>query len=131
MTESGLPTTSLSRSKISKPKRINSSPAGASPIAADGGFGPMDYEVFEDEVGGDQGGGTDKDVNTDRNEGFGEEFDDFEAGTEGEEFGDFDEGFQQSAVPDEQPAEIEAHEPSVHTLTLSTSSFVSKIMMSS
>lgn len=52
-----------------------SSSIGQSPIAEDGGFGPMDYESSK---------GTDEEVMDDS------EFNDFENGAEKDDFGDFD-----------------------------------------
>lgn len=47
------------------------------------------------------------DTAADADEGSGDDFDNFEAGTEDEDFGDFDEGFQQTSVHDEIPEEPE------------------------
>ena len=85
------------------------STTGTSPIAADGGFGPMDYEDNEEddnddnEVGRGLKGKTevlnpDADPHASSPEGnegsMGDEFDDFEEGAAVNDFGDFDNGSQ-------------------------------------
>ena len=109
MTESGLPT-SVNRSDHIK--RIG----GVSPIAADGGFGPMDVDESEEETTGSDGDDLDEATEADADEGFGEDFDEFEAGAADEDFGDFDEGFQQPSIPDgdldqTQPSTLPVHSP--------------------
>lgn len=121
--------TESDRSKLSKPKRTNPPLEGASPIAADGGFGPMDYEESEDESGESKHDEAGNDTRADADEGFGDDFDDFEAGAENEDFGDFDEGFEQPSVSDEETAETDPPAPSVQSLPPWTSPFVSKIHM--
>ena len=120
------PMTESDRSKLSKSKRTKPPIADASPIAADGGFGPMSYDKSEDESveskQDDAGNGTEADAG----EGFGDDFDDFEAGAENEDFGDFDEGFEQPPVLDEEPAETDTPAPSGQSLPPPTSHFVSK-----
>ena len=96
MTKSGLPT-SLSRSQASNPKRTISLTESASPIAADGGFGPMNDEQSEDERSDSIDEDTEPNAEINTSEGIGDDFDDFEAGAEDDDFGDFDEGFQQSS----------------------------------
>ena len=126
MTQSGLPT-SVNRSKNSESKSRQSIVDGASPIAADGGFGPMSYDDSEGEsVVSDEGDAADT-VEVDDDEDFGEDFDNFEAGAEDEDFGDFDEGFQQASIPEEQPDEIEPYTPPVQTLPPSLTPYVSVI----
>lgn len=123
------PMTESDRSKLSKPKRTKPQVEGASPIAADGGFGPMDYEESEDEsVESEYDEAGDK-PKADADEGVGDDFDDFEAGAENEDFGDFDEGFEQPSISDEETAETDPPVPSVQSLPPWTSSFVSKIPM--
>lgn len=96
LTESGLPTSSFNRSTLSMTIPRPPLMRGNSPIAADGGFGPMNYEDSEGEA-------PDSDVNTDADneieEGFGEDFDDFEAGAVDEDFGDFNEEFEKPPSP--------------------------------
>lgn len=119
--------TELDRSTLSKSKRTKFPIEGASPIAADGGFGPMDYEESEDgsiESKHDEAG---SDTEAGAGEGFGDDFDDFEAGAEIEDFGDFDEGFEQHPVSEEEPVETDSHAHSAQALPPSTSPFVSKI----
>jgi len=102
LTESGLPTSSQSRSTISAPKRRKQS-LGGSPIAADGGFGPMNYEESDEsnvETADDRPDASDEEAEA----GFGDDFDDFEAGAEGEDFGEFNDGFQE---PEESQMEAE------------------------
>ncbi|CAD6571512.1 MAG: hypothetical protein ASARMPRED_004620 [Alectoria sarmentosa] len=115
------------RSKLSKPKRTNLPIEGASPIAADGGFGPMDYEESEDESVESKHDEADNDTEADAGEGFGDDFDDFEAGAENDDFGDFDEGFEQFSMSDKEPAETDLPAPSVQPLPPSTSPFVNSL----
>jgi hypothetical protein len=127
LTESDLPTSSLSRSTISAPKRRKQS-LGGSPIAADGGFGPMDYEESDesdDETANDTHDAKDEEAEEaeEAEEGFGDDFDDFEAGAEGEDFGEFDDGFREPEQPQgkaEQPVEPD---------TSSLSPFVSRFII--
>ena len=74
---------------------------GTSPIAADGGFGPMNYDEDEDGSEDDVTEAADDHLQgqSEAEEGFGDDFDDFEAGAGDEDFGDFDEGFEQSPEP--------------------------------
>ena len=58
-------------------------------------------------------------------EGFGDDFDDFEAGAENEDFGDFDDGFQQPADSDEELEETESLARPIQSIPLFTSPFVS------
>ena len=121
--------TESDRSKLPKPKRIKTPLEGASPIAADGGFGPMDYEESEDESGESKHDEAGNDTRADADEGFGDDFDDFEAGAENEDFGDFDEDFEQSSISDEETAETDPPATSVQSLPPWTSPFVSNIPM--
>ena len=118
--------TESDRSKLSKPKRTDASIETTSPIAADGGFGPMSYEESEDDSVGMETENASENAEADGGEGFGEDFDEFEAGAENEEFGDFDEGFEQPALPDEESLETDQPPPSVVSLPSSTCPFVSK-----
>lgn len=117
--------TESDRSKLTQPKRTKPPVEGASPIAADGGFGPMDYEESEDDSVKWKHGEVDNDTEADAGEGFGDDFDEFEAGTENEDFGDFDEGFEQPPTSDDEPAETDPPAPAVQSLPPSTSPFVS------
>lgn len=65
------------------------------------------------------------DANTEGDEGFGEDFDDFEAGAENDDFGDFDNGFEESSVPGKDP-EPELIPPAIQSVPPSTFPFVSK-----
>lgn len=114
MTDPGLPTSSLSRSTRLAFGERRPSLEGTSPIAADGGFGPMSYEEDED--------GSEKDKNQveytnepdeepELIEGFGDDFEDFEAGAGDDDFGDFDEGFQQPSEPQIEPKDVEQPRP--------------------
>ncbi|MCJ1402075.1 hypothetical protein MMC11_005294 [Xylographa trunciseda] len=82
---------------------------GASPIAADGGFGPMDYEYDEEDDNDNDEVDSGFNVQTeimkpdadhhqsipeDDEESIGDEFDDFEEGAAVDDFGDFDNGSQ-------------------------------------
>ena len=122
------PMTESDRSKLSKPKRTKPLIEGASPIAADGGFGPMDYEESEDESIESKHNEAENDIVADAGDGFGDDFDDFEAGADNDDFGDFDDGFEQPATSDEEPAETDPPAPSVQSLPPSTSPFVSKTL---
>lgn len=121
------PMTESDRSKLFKPERTRSRIEGASPIAADGGFGPMEYEESEDESIELEHDGTGGGTEVDADEGFGDDFDDFKVGAENEDFGDFDDGFEQASTSDEEPAETDPPAPSVQSLPPWTSPFVSKI----
>lgn len=122
MTESGLPT-SLNRSRLAQRKRRKSTIESASPIAADGGFGPMDEEELEDES--DKSTNENEAIaNFDVNKSFGDDFDDFEDGGD-EEFGDFDEGLQHPSAPGEEPEEPRPSVLPVQFLPPPTSHFVS------
>ena len=125
MTNSGLPTSSLSRSTRLAFGERQPSLEGTSPIAADGGFGPMSYDEDED--------GSENDTNqvehtpmveeeSEFNEGFGDDFDDFEAGAGDDDFGDFDEGFQQPSEPQVESKDVELPRPPA---PISESPFVS------
>ena len=114
--------TESDRSKLSKPKRTKSPVEDASPIAADGGFGPMPED--ESVESKHNALGNDTDVNVD--EGFGDDFDDFEPGSENEDFGDFDEGFEQPPTVDEAPAETDPPPNIGQSLPPLTSPFVSE-----
>ena len=50
------------------------------------------------------------DVQDEAVDGFGEDFDDFEAGAVDDDFGDFDDGFQEPQIPDEQDVVVEEPE---------------------
>lgn len=126
MTRSEIPTNSISRSKPSKSKQVKHPLAGVSPIAADGGFGPMDDEESEDESAGRDHNEANDDIDAKADEGFGDDLDDFEAGAENEDFGDFDDGFQQASASDEEGEETEPPAPSIQSLPPSKSPFVSK-----
>ena len=107
MTSSGLPTSSLTRSTRLAFGGRRPSEVGKSPIGADGGFGPMDYDDGRDGLEEDiQADGAD-----DNDDGFGDDFDEFEAGTGDDEFGDFDEGFPQTSEPQPIAEEQLKHPP--------------------
>ena len=122
------PMTESDRSKLSKPKRTKPPIENASPIAADGGFGPMSYEVSEDESLGSNHDEASNDTEADTGEGFGDDFDDFEAGAENEDFGDFDEGFEQAPIINEEPPEAVSPPPLAQSLPPSISPFVSETL---
>lgn len=91
---------------------MNHSQSGQSPIAEDGGFGPMHYE--SDDSGNN--GGVEED-----DDGFEE----FEEGAEGEDFGDFDDGFQE---PEEEEEEESISAPPINPPTIiSPPPFVSSL----
>ena len=96
-----------------------------SPIAADGGFGPMNDEESEHEsdiITHE----TEQNAKLDINDSIGMDFDDFEAGDD-EDFGDFDDGFQQSSALDEEPQEPASSIPPIQSLPHATSPFVSNV----
>ena len=106
MTESDLPTSSVNRSTRLAFGARRPYLEGTSPIAADGGFGPMFHSNDDEEAEEEQQQQEDeeeisKDANADleAGDGFGDDFDDFEAGAGDDDFGDFDEGFQQPSGP--------------------------------
>ena len=119
------PMTESDRSNLSELKRTNLPIEDASPIAADGGFGPMASEEYDNESVGLKHDEHGNDTKTDTGEGFGDDFDDFEASAENEDFGDFDEGFEQTPGSGEEAAKIELHVPSVQSLPPSASPLVS------
>lgn len=123
MTESDLPT-SLSRSRLSQPKRQKPTIEAASPIAADGGFGPM-YDDESEEESDESADTVEEIAQKDVDDGFGDDFDDFEAGAGDEDFGEFDEGFQQPSTPDGEFEEPEPPPPSIQPLPPSISLSVS------
>lgn len=129
MTQSALPTNSLSRSHPRRIKQVKPLVAGASPIAADGGFGPMDEEESEAEEENFQIDHNYNDIrdntSSQAEEGLGDDFDDFESGAENEDFGDFDEGFQQRAESDEELEETESLARPIQSIPQFTSPFVS------
>ena len=121
--------TESDRSKLSKPRRDKPPVEDASPIAADGGFGPMDYEASEDESVESKHDEAGNDTDAHAGEGFGDDFDDFEAGSENEEFGDFDEGFEQPPRLDGAAAETDPAAQSGQSLPPSTCPFVSMTLL--
>ena len=121
------PMTESDRSKLSKPKRTKSPVEGASPIAADGGFGPMHYEESEDESVESKHDEVGNETDADVDEGLGDDFDDFEAGSEDEDFGDFDDGFEQPPIVDEAPVETDPPPNTGQSLPPLTSPFVSEV----
>ncbi|MCJ1353030.1 MAG: hypothetical protein MMC33_003014 [Icmadophila ericetorum] len=90
---------------------------GVSPIAADGGFGPMEYDDDEEEE--EQIDTTCRTNTRDDGEmeekvedsGFGDDFDDFEEGAAAEDFGDFDDGFREPEEESEEESEEELLSP--------------------
>lgn len=102
---------------------------GASPIAADGGFGPMKGEANEaesDQLEAD----ADAIADDEFEEGVGDDFDDFEAGAIDDGFDDFDEEFQQPLSPTN-PDPERASSDAVHVSYTSpfVSSFIIKLML--
>ena len=109
MTESDLPTSSLNRSTRLAFGARRPSLEGASPIAADGGFGPMTYDKDKEKEEEDmehvehvedvEENSGDANADLEADDGFGDDFADFEAGAGDDDFGDFDDGFQQPSEP--------------------------------
>ena len=114
LTGSGWPTSSFNRSSYFEYSGPKSTVRGHSPIAADGGFGPMDYEEDdnnnEDLIHQQAHEGKSNATNA----GVGDDFDDFEEGAEAEDFGEFDDGFQ---LPEEHDEEG-SHESEVQDQSL-------------
>ncbi|KAL9633539.1 MAG: hypothetical protein Q9204_003349 [Flavoplaca sp. TL-2023a] len=92
----GLPTSSSYRSSLPSPKPRPSAIRRDSPIAADGGFGPM--PSIDD---GTSSGDEREQHNISTGGGLDDDFDDFEAQVDDDDFGDFDEGFEQSSTATE------------------------------
>ena len=124
LTEPGGPRSSLGESAYFERTADRSSRAGASPIAADGGFGPMDYDESEYSATDNESredehrnGSIQENPSPKENEPntFADDFDDFEEGATGDdddEFGDFDDGFQQAEPQDDEEAEESGEEAS-------------------
>ena len=92
-------------------KRVMPEGPARSPIAEDGGFGPMDYESSQ---GSDEEKAEEEGFD-DFNEGDGNDFGDFE---------DFEDGFQEAHVSDEQAAP-----PAVQATAIEPPPFVSSIQL--
>ncbi|KAL9005448.1 MAG: hypothetical protein Q9188_001773 [Gyalolechia gomerana] len=93
----GLPTNSTHRSTVATSKPRPSVLRQNSQIAADGGFGRMPD---------DEDDSSDREAHHDPEafeDGFGDDFADFEAGGEAEDFGDFDDAFEQPSTEPEPP----------------------------
>ncbi|KAL8750608.1 MAG: hypothetical protein Q9199_006952 [Rusavskia elegans] len=94
-----LPTSSSHRSSLPSPKPRPSAIRRDSPIAADGGFGPMP----SNDDGASDGVSSDgqEPHHTTAGDGLGDDFDDFEAQGDDDDFGDFDDGFELSSATPE------------------------------
>ena len=140
LTESGWPTSFEYRSSHINRLTPHSPTEGASPIAADGGFGPMHYDEDEDEEEYDEDDNDEQSIphrqereeaqieapnhrlTDDKDtEDIGDDFDDFEEGEEAtdEDFGDFDDGFQE-------PVETSAPDPPKQSQPSPITSLVSR-----
>ncbi|KAL8917994.1 MAG: hypothetical protein Q9172_005602 [Xanthocarpia lactea] len=99
---SGLPTSSSHRSSLPSPTPRPSAIRRDSPIAADGGFGPMP----DNDDGCSDAPSSDEleTPHTTADNGLGDDFDDFEAEGDDDDFGDFDDNFEQPLTAPE-PAE--------------------------
>ncbi|KAL8853558.1 MAG: hypothetical protein Q9221_001544 [Calogaya cf. arnoldii] len=97
-----LPTSSSHRSSLPSPKPRPSAIRRDSPIAADGGFGPMP----SNDDGASDGASSDEQEphHTTAGDGFGDDFVDFEAQGDDDDFGDFDDGFEQPSTAPEPAA---------------------------
>ncbi|KAL8745650.1 MAG: hypothetical protein Q9190_002227 [Brigantiaea leucoxantha] len=118
----GLPTSSMHRSSLYSPKPRPSAVRRDSPIAADGGFGPMTYDESENDPGEQPAEPPETDIVKDTeaaDETFGDDFDDFEVEAAGEEeFGDFDEADTEppkSELPSVSKSPFPIPDFSVHT----------------
>ncbi|KAI9876874.1 MAG: hypothetical protein M1830_005417 [Pleopsidium flavum] len=110
LTESESPTSSIHRSEYRSQARRKRSVGGSPAIADDGGFGPMHYHET-----------TAREANAD--DGFGDDFDDFEQGEGNEEFGDFDDGLKQPAEVDTEHHQISKDAGIAQSLPSSIPSF--------
>lgn len=108
LTKSGLPTHATHRSSLPSPEPRPSAVRHDSQIAADGGFGrmPEDDDSSGDDEIADFHGEPHHDPEASDN-GFGNDFDDFESGGEAEDFGEFDDGFEEPSA-DPKPTRPEA-----------------------
>ena len=139
LTRPDLPTSTVNRSSTYFDQLGRGrSASGASPIAPDGGFGPMDYEddgssneedednenstmpqrrseEHDTESRGyiERTDDTDDSTQDDEDEGFGDDFDDFEEGEQADDFDQFDDGFQQ---PEERSEFVSARRPTVSSI---------------
>ncbi len=109
LTESESPTSPLLRSDHRTYMRRKGSGGGSLAIAEDGGFGPMHLKETIDQQDRDD-------------DGFGDDFDDFEEGESNDDFGDFDEGLQQ---PLEEAGQIDKDVGVQQSLPTTRPSFVS------
>lgn len=115
------------RSQLAQPGLNSQSDAKASPIAADGGFGPMGSDDSERE----QTDGEIESVNEglknrdDGEDDFGDDFDDFEAGAEDADFGEFNDTTQQAPIPSPIPSRRDADAPPIQPLPAQDIPFVS------
>ena len=117
LTESGGSRSSLGDLAYFERRADRSSRAGSSPIAADGGFGPMDYDESEDgTTDSESRGGEHRNGNVQKSpplkgnepDVIADDFDDFEEGATGgdnDDFGDFDDGFRQAEQQNDEEAE--------------------------
>ena len=99
-----------------------------SPIAADGGFGPMVADESEDGTA-DSEHVLDQDEDSsvaDDDEGFGDDFDDFEAGAENEDFRGFDETTSQSFTVVGEATKARQEAPTIQSLPPPDIPFVSQ-----
>ena len=104
-------------------ERLGHAPSvdGNSPIAPDGGFGPMHYSEDDDEdednesqeeevvnkhkyEDNDQDDDETDEDGEEGDEGFGDDFDDFEEGAQADDFDDFDNDFQEPMEPEQEPS---------------------------
>lgn len=104
----------------------------SSPIAADGGFGPMEYDEDDDEEENDDdddeddedgnnqeepkkivmdSGNAGEDGSDDEESGFGDDFDDFEEGAETADFGDFNDSYPDPAAVEEDEEQLDSDQP--------------------
>lgn len=127
LTESGLPTRSQP-----KQKRSRSVVDVTSPMAADGGFGQMGSDESEDEVDPTpmpREQDEERIEYSENDQGLGDDFDDFEAGTIDEDFGDFDDGDAPELEPEPEPEPVEPAVPSLPSLPPIESHLVSQVAM--
>ena len=100
----------------------------SSPIAADGGFGPMDADDLEDATTESEHTADQNDDNppAEVEEGFGDDFDDFEAGAENGDFGDFDEAMPHSSSTDAKASKSRQEATTIQSFPPADIPFVSR-----
>ena len=118
------------RSRLTKLPQPQHTLGGFSPIAADGGFGPMgsDSEGEAETDAGESQFGEDSE-NKDGMDDFGDDFDDFEAGVDNDEFGEFDDMPEKPSMTKTASPELEHQLRSAQPIPLPDIPFVSACIL--